>query len=148
MIQITTSGLTRDTDKEYGKLGEKDSFAILYNKAIYRFVYNLESKTDVARFLKDFKLMKFENCDYEETDGGENKSIEFFYEDDEETPVDVEGFVGDGLIENDSIDYDYDYLHSITMTGISDDVFVKCGSFKQFEGSSEGKTIIEILNKI
>ncbi len=145
MIQITTSGLSRDrdTDNEYGKLGEKDSVAIFYNKAIWRFVYNLESKTDVARFLKDFKLMKFENCDYEETDGGENKSIEFFHEDDEETPVDGEGFVGDGLIENDSIDYDYDYLHSITMTGISDDVFfVKCGSFKQFEGSSEGKTII------
>ncbi|MDA1318402.1 MAG: hypothetical protein O3C53_04375 [Bacteroidetes bacterium] len=68
MIQITTSGLTRDTGKEYGKIGEKDSFAILYNKAIYRFVYNLESKTDVGRFLNDFKLMKFENCDYEETD--------------------------------------------------------------------------------
>ena len=88
MVKITTSGLTRDTDKEYGKIGEKDSFAISYNKAIYRFVYNIESKTDVARFLKDFELMKFENCDQEETDGGENKSIEFFYEDDEETPVD------------------------------------------------------------
>ena len=86
-MKIITSGLTRDTEKEFGKIGDRGSFAIFYNKAIYRFCYSLESKNDVARFLKDFQSMKFENCDYEETDGGENKSIEFFHEDDEETQL-------------------------------------------------------------
>tara|TARA_B110000977_G_C11005413_1_gene465540 strand:- start:893 stop:1336 length:444 start_codon:yes stop_codon:yes gene_type:complete len=147
-MKIITSGLTRDTEKEFGKIGDKGSFAIFYNKAIYRFCYSLESKNDVARFLKDFQSMKFENCDYEETDGGENKSIEFFHEDDEETPIDGKTFVGDGLIENDSIDFEYDYLHSIILESKSGEIFVECGSFKQFEDSPEGKKITKILNKI
>jgi len=39
-MKIITSGQTRDTDIKYGKIGDKKSFSLNYNKSIYRFIYN------------------------------------------------------------------------------------------------------------
>jgi len=146
MTKIITSGITRETEKEYGKISDRDSFSIYYNKAVYRFVYELDSKSDVDRFLKDFKAMKFENCDYEETDGGENLTIEYYYEDEEETPVEGKNFVGEGMTENETIDYDYNWLHSITLIHDNKEVFAECGSFKKFIDLPEGKEILNFLD--
>ena len=147
-MKITTSGQTRDTEIEYGKILNKESFSIYYNKAIYRFIYELNSKDDVERFLRDFETLNFENCDYEETDGGENKSIEFFYDDNKELPVNGKDFEGDGIIENESIDYFYDWLHSIKLEFDNKEIFVKCGSFKKFEETNEGQQILSIIKKL
>ena len=98
-MKIITSGLTRDTDIEYGKIDDIESFSLYYNKSVYRFIYELNSKKDVERFLNDFKSLKFENCDYEETDGGENYSIEYFHENNKELPINGNNFQGDGIIE-------------------------------------------------
>ena len=147
-MKIITSGLTRDTDIEYGKIGDKKSFSLNYNKSIYRFIYELNSKKDVERFLNDFKSLKFENCDYEETDGGENYSIEYFHDNNKELPVNGKNFEGDGIVRKDTIDYDYDWLHSIKLELDNEEIFVKCGSFKNFKESNEGKQILSIIEKL
>ena len=147
-MKIITSGLTRDTDIEYGKIGDKKSFSLNYNKSIYRFIYELNSKKDVDRFLNDFRSLKFENCDYEETDGGENYSIEHFHDNNKELPVNGKNFEGDGIVRKDTIDYDYDWLHSIKLELDNEEIFVKCGSFKNFKESNEGKQILSIIEKL
>ena len=147
-MKIITSGQTRDTDIEYGNIGDKKSFSINYNKSIYRFIYELNSKKDVERFLNDFKSLKFENCDYEETDGGENYSIEYFHDNNKELPVDGKDFEGDGIVRKDNIDYDYDWLHSVKLELDHQEIFVKCGSFIDFEEDNEGKQILSIIEKL
>jgi len=144
-MKIITSGLTRDTDIEYGKIDDIESFSLYYNKSVYRFIYELNSKKDVERFLNDFKSLKFENCDYEETDGGENYSIEYFHENNKELPINGNNFQGDGIIEKNTIDYYYDWLHSVKLELDNKEVFVKCGSFNQFEETKEGKQILSII---
>jgi hypothetical protein len=147
-MKIITSGLTRDTDIEHGKINDIKSFSLYYNKSIYRFIYELNSKKDVERFLNDFKSLKFENCDNEETDGGENYSIEYFHDNNKEKPINGYNFEGDGVIEKNTIDYEYDWLHRVTLYLDNKEVFVKCGSFNQFEETNEGKQIISIFEKV
>ena len=43
IMKIITSGLTRDTDIEYGKIDDIESFSLYYNKSVYRFIYELNS---------------------------------------------------------------------------------------------------------
>jgi len=40
-MKIITSGLTRDTDIEYGKIDDIESFSLYYNKSVYRFIYEI-----------------------------------------------------------------------------------------------------------
>jgi len=48
----------------------------------------------------------------------------------------------------DTIDYDYDWLHSIKLELDNQEIFVKCVSFKNFEEINEGKQILSIIEKL
>ena len=148
MYKIVTSGLTRDVHKEYGTIQGKNAFAFFYNKAIYRFVYALGTKSDVNRFLDDFKSLNFKNCDFDETDGGENYTIEFFLEENPETRIDTSDFEGDGIVETESIEYDYSWLHSIHFEDGQDVIDFNVGNYENFINSDEGKLILEKINSI
>jgi hypothetical protein len=147
-MKIITSGLTRDINKEFGELNGSEAFALYYNKSIYRFIYEIKSSADVARFINDFEKMKFENCDTEETDGGENYSIEYFFCSDEQKSVKGSDFIGDGLTEIESIEYDYNWLHSITLMDNNETIICTCGSFSAFNVSPEGKQILDLLKMV
>jgi hypothetical protein len=148
MYKIVASGLTRDVHKEYGTIEGKNAFALFYNKAIYRFVYAIGTKNDVNRFLADFKSLNFKNCDFDETDGGENYIIEFFLEENPETRIDTRNFQGDGIVETESIEYDYSWLHSIRFEDGQEVIEFNVGNFENFINSDEGKLILEKLNSI
>ena len=78
----------------------------------------------------------------------ENYSIEYFHYNNKEKPINGYNFEGDGVIEKNTIDYEYDWLHSVTLYLDNKEVFVKCGSFNQFEETNEGKQIISIFEKV
>jgi hypothetical protein len=145
-MKIIFSGLTRDISKEFGIIDNKQGHALYYNKAIYRFIYTISNKADIDRALNDFKLLKFENCDYEETDGGENKSIRFFIEEKEIETGSSSFFEGNGDLETISIDYEYDWLHSLTLETNNKSLSVDCSSYSDFEITNVGKEILEILS--
>ena len=145
-MKIIFSGLTRDVEREYGTIENKDCYALFYNKAIYRFIYNVLSKNDFDRMLSDFKLLKFENCDFEETDGGENKSIRFYRDEKEIEPVGY--FEGDGEHETISIDYEYDWLHSVSLEAKNEVISVNCSSYDDFINMTEGKEILKVLSEV
>ena len=147
-MKITFSGLTRDIAKELGIIENKECYALYYNKAIYRFIYNISNKNDINRVLNDFMSLKFENCDYEETDGGENKSIRFYIEEKEIDNELSNLFEGDGEQETISIDYEYDWLHSLTLENNNELLNVDCSTYNDFEKTTIGKQILEILSKI
>ena len=65
-----------------------------------------------------------------------------------ELPVDGKDFEGDGIVIKDTIDYDYDWLHSIKLELDNQEIFVKCVSFKNFEEINEGKQILSIIEKL
>jgi len=146
-MKIIFSGLTRDIAKELGTIENKECYALYYNKAIYRFIYNISIKNDINRALNDFKSLKFENCDYEETDGGENKSIRFFIEEKEIDSELYNLFEGDGDLETISIDYQYDWLHSLTLENNNEFLSVDCSTYNEFEKTTVGKEILDILSK-
>jgi len=148
-MKIIFSGLTRDRERENGIIDEQNCYAIYFNKAIYRFVYDLENKKSVEKMFSDFKAMKFENCSSEETDGGENISIRFYINETElEAESAVEKFIGDGELERISIDYDFDWLHSVTLDTGENQIFLEIANHEDFVNSETGKKIIEELQKL
>lgn len=48
-MKIIFSELTRDRERENGIIDEQNCYAIYFNKAIYRFVYDLENKKSVEK---------------------------------------------------------------------------------------------------
>ena len=60
-MKIITSGQTRDTDIQYGKIGDKKSFSLNYNKSIYRFIYELNSKKDAVYNLDKWQTFEEAN---------------------------------------------------------------------------------------
>lgn len=146
-MKLIFSGLTRDRERENGTIDNKECYSIYYNKAVYRFVYDISGKQSVEEMFADFKAMKFENCSTVETDGGENFSIRFFENDGSELDAEsaVEKFNGDGILETISIDYDFDWLHSVAFDDGKSQLFIEVGSYEDFVKSDIGKKIIDIL---
>ena len=148
-MKITFSGLTREVERENGTIDDKECHALFYNKAIYRFIYEITDKAKVELLLSDFKAMKFEHCDYEETDGGENKSIRFFNSEQEIEPAEeaAEKFLGDGIQERISLDYDYDWLHSVAFENDENQIFLEIAHFNDFVSAEKGQEILGQLSK-
>lgn len=148
-MKLIFSGLTRDRERENGTIDNKKCYSIYYNKAVYRFIYHITDKQSADNMLTDFKAMKFANCSEEETDGGENTSIRFFENDglelDSESAVEI--FRGDGILETISIDYDFDWLHSVTFEDGDYQLFIEVGSYEEFVESDTGKKILNKLPK-
>ena len=90
--------------------------------------------------------MNFKNCDFDETDGGENYTIEFYLEENPATRIDTRDFQGDGIVETESIEYDYSWLHSIRFEDGQEVIEFNVGNFENFINSDEGKLILEKLN--
>ena len=149
-MKITFSGLTREVERENGTIDDKECHALFYNKAIYRFIYEITDKAKVNLLLSDFKAMTFDNCDYEETDGGENNSIRFFNSEQEIEPAEEAAvkFLGDGIQERISLDYNYDWLHSIALENDENQIFLETANFNDFMSAEKGQEILEQLSKI